>query len=221
MYQVTFTKEGFSSLLPSAADCGIVNKKGDNYMPKKNRSLPAPPTTAFGRRKAEEKEGDSLIADDIARAAAEGRLEEYLDKEMPDNDYARALASMMMGMTGMAGMTGVSSGMRPPDAGDATSEKEAVESVSPPPEDVVKAVHEGDVDGLKGLLQREHKRRSPEEQQAVGPEPQADKPVQTALEKDVLDRMMKIASENDVSVDWLVFRALKLYVAEYLKTGRL
>ena len=37
----------------------------------------------------------------MAQAAAEGKLDEFLKQEMPDNEYARNLASMMMGMTGM------------------------------------------------------------------------------------------------------------------------
>jgi 3-polyprenyl-4-hydroxybenzoate decarboxylase len=32
---------------------------------------------------------------------------------------------------------------------------------------------------------------------------------------------MHIASENHVTVDWIIMRALKLYLEEYRKTGRL
>ena len=45
----------------------------------------------------------------MAAAAAEGKLEDFLKQEMPDNEYARNLANMMMGMTGM--MSGSMPGM--------------------------------------------------------------------------------------------------------------
>src|SRR5512134_3924390 len=74
-------------------------------MADQERPLPKPPKTPFGRRKAgsEEKELD-LLADRMAEAAAQGKLGEFLGAELPDSEHARALASMMMGMTGMAGM---------------------------------------------------------------------------------------------------------------------
>ena len=41
------------------------------------------------------------------------------------------------------------------------------------------------------------------------------------IEKDMLDALMKVAFENKLSIDWLMARALKLYLEEYQKTGRL
>ena len=46
-------------------------------------------------------------------------------------------------------------------------------------------------------------------------------PAVSAPEKEVLDSLMKIASENNASIDWLILRALKLYIEEHEKTGRL
>ena len=42
-----------------------------------------------------------LTSDRMALAAAEGRLEEFLQHEIPEGDHARTLAMMMMGMSGM------------------------------------------------------------------------------------------------------------------------
>ena len=71
-------------------------------MSEKEKPLPRPPKTPFGRNRFEQREEDApLMADRMAAAMAEGKLEEFMKEEMPDNDYARALASMMMGMTGM------------------------------------------------------------------------------------------------------------------------
>jgi len=33
--------------------------------------------------------------------------------------------------------------------------------------------------------------------------------------------LLQIAEDNSVSVDWLILRAIKVYVQEYQKTGRL
>ena len=41
------------------------------------------------------------------------------------------------------------------------------------------------------------------------------------IEKDMLDTLMKIAFENKLSIDWLMARALKLYLEQYKKTGLL
>ena len=84
-------------------------------MSDKERPLPKPPNKAFGRKNNFEQGEDqsSLLADRMAAAAAEGKLDEFLKQEMPDNEYARNLANMMMGMTGMmpGGMPGM--GMNP------------------------------------------------------------------------------------------------------------
>ncbi|MDA8431962.1 MAG: hypothetical protein M0Z60_03245 [Nitrospiraceae bacterium] len=183
-------------------------------MSEKKRPLPEPQNSPFGRRRQQE-EAPSAMADDIARAAAEGRLEELFGKEIPDSEQARALVSMMMGMTGMASFA-------PPDE---APEKQPG-SLPPPPEEVLRAVEGGDVAGLKGLLRKEHERRSgsqggseapdvTERKQDAGP---ADRAV---VEKEVIDGLMRIASDNGVTLDWLILRALKVYVRDYRQTGRL
>jgi hypothetical protein len=78
----------------------------------KEKPLPKPPTSAFGRKERPDQEDQTtLLADRMAAAMAEGKLDEFLKQEMPDNEYARNLATMMMGMTGMmpAGGAAVSS----------------------------------------------------------------------------------------------------------------
>jgi hypothetical protein len=94
-------------------------------MSKKEKPLPTPPGTPFGGKKRYKvDEGkEPLMANEMAQAMAEGRLEEYLQNELPDSEYARKLTEMMMGMTGMM-----------------------------PPEDVVNAAEKGDVKGLIELL---------------------------------------------------------------------
>ncbi len=75
-------------------------------MKKKDNPLPKPPNSAFGRKNRFEQpdEQPTLMADRMAGAMAEGKLDEFIKQEMPDNEYARSLASMMMGMTGMLPM---------------------------------------------------------------------------------------------------------------------
>ncbi|MFI5295516.1 MAG: hypothetical protein ACHQ0Y_10880 [Thermodesulfovibrionales bacterium] len=183
-------------------------------MTEKERPLPEPAKRAFGRKgRHEESDGKPLMADEIALAAAEGRLEDFLHNEVPDNDYARTLVSMMMGMTGMASV------VTPPDTAGEAVLKDETANPSEPPEDVIAAVREGDTEEIKRLLQREHKKRSPGEETVA--ERQAETPSKPTVEKEVIENLVKIASDNDVSLDWLTLRALKLYVQEYQRTGRL
>jgi len=50
----------------------------------------------------EEKETQGpLIADQMAMAAACGNLDEFMQKNLPDNEHGAEAALMMMGMTGM------------------------------------------------------------------------------------------------------------------------
>ncbi len=71
-------------------------------MSKKERDLPKPGKTPFSRKRPEnEGQDDLLMADRMAMAAAEGRLNEYLEQEIPEGEYAKKLATMMMGMTGI------------------------------------------------------------------------------------------------------------------------
>ena len=167
------------------------------------------------------------MADKMAAAMAEGKLDEFMKEEMPDNDYARSLAAMMMGMTGMLppGAFPSSSGSGAEEHPTKTGEvKLSEETPSPvqPPEDVINAIHSGDVKSVMEILAREHRKRMPEEAYSpVEEEKKDDTPGLSDDEKETLDRLVKIASENRVSVDWMVLRALKLYIKEYQKNGRL
>jgi hypothetical protein len=196
-------------------------------MPKKERPLPKPPKSPFGKGRFEESREDApLMADRMAAAMAEGRLEEFMKKEMPDNEYARSLAAMMMGMTGMMPAT-----FSPPVGEEAEGHGRETEAVnltgeqSPatqPPEDVIRAVHAGDVKGVMELLAREHKKRMPEAESGAPDEASGEAAAGLGDgEKETLNQLMKIASENSVSIDWIVSRALRVYVSEYQKTGRL
>jgi len=183
-------------------------------MTEKERPLPEPSKKAFAKRGLrDDRDRKSLMADEIALAAAEGRLEDFLNKEVPDNDYARTLVSMMMGMTGMASV------VTPPDTAGGAVLKDETANPSGPPEDVIAAVREGDTEELKRLLQREHEKRSPGEGDVA--EGQTEAPSKPTIEKEMIESLMKIASDNEVSLDWLTLRALKLYVQEYQRTGRL
>ncbi len=184
-------------------------------MSEKERPLPDP---AFGRRgRYEEREGQKLMADEIARAASEGRLEEFMQEEVPDNDYARRLVSMMMDMTGMASVMDLK------DYAKASAPESGAESVAPPevPPGVAAAAREGDVQGLMGLLQKEFGKRFPGEERNSSEQIMTDKPLKPAIERDVIETLIKISADNDVTMDWLILRALKLYVQEYQRTGRL
>ena len=146
------------------------------------------------------------MADRMASAIAEGKLEEFLHKELPDNEHARALAKMMLGM----------SGILPPEKLSAPPS-----SPSLPPEDVLAAAGTGDIKGLVELLEREHRKRvsSPEglseEKEEAAPQDF------TQAQKEAIERMVRIASENDVTLDWIVLRAFKRYIEEYRRTGLL
>ena len=191
-------------------------------MSKDEKALPEPPATPFSRKRSFDKEEDApLMADKITAAMAEGRLEEFIQKELPDNEQTRALVSLMLQMTGMM----------PPEMPQAAKQEEKPEAAGggaegvPPasniPEDILKAVNTADVAGLVGLLRREHEKKT-----QAGPLPEAkeesshkeDKPV---IEKEIIDNLIRIASDNQVTVDWLILRALKLYVEDFRITGRL
>jgi hypothetical protein len=55
-------------------------RKRGNAMSKEERALPKPGKTPFSRKRREEEgQDDLLIADQMAMAAAEGKLDEYLE----------------------------------------------------------------------------------------------------------------------------------------------
>ena len=45
--------------------------------------------------------------------------------------------------------------------------------------------------------------------------------VDDRTEKEILDELLKIAYSNNLSLDWVFFRALKRFVDEYKETGNL
>lgn len=187
------------------------------------KPLPKPPKTPFGRQKQEEQEQSGpLFADRIAAAKMEGRVEEFLEAELPDNEQMRRLVSLMMGMTGLGPLEDVTAKrevMQDQSAG--ATQRETDTASGEVPEDVREAIQSGDVQGLMEMLRREHQKRTGTASagEAVSASPEAEAPA--ALEKEVLDRLIRISSQNNLSVDWLIMRAMKLYVEEYDKTGRL
>ncbi len=197
-------------------------------MSNKDKPLPKPPTKAFGRKNNfEQAEQPSLLADRMAVAAAEGKLEEFLKKEMPDNEYARNLASMMMGM---AGMVPGGSGMTAPEANTGEQHQEPGEQdTAEVPGDVREAIMGGDLESLMGLLRREHQKRNPNSpllksddapkaETAQGPASAAQQP---AINKELIEALIQIANDNSVTLDWIILRAIKVYVQEFQKTGKL
>jgi hypothetical protein len=198
-------------------------------MSNKEKPLPKPPNRAFGRKKqfGQEEEQGALLADRMAAAMAEGKLDEFLKQEMPDNEYARNLATMMMGMTGMlpAGVGQPSSLQREKTEEPSSAKSGTREQMSPAdeiPEDVKKAIQGGDVQGLMDMLRREHQKRMPGAE--TGPEEEAaapHSPDQPAIDKAIIDALIRIAADNGVTLDWIILRAIKVYVEEYRKTGKL
>jgi hypothetical protein len=191
------------------------------HMSDKEKPLPKPPSSPFGRRKRLERDEEDvpLMADQIAMAQAEGRLDEFLKRELPDNEHAKKLVSMMMGMTGM----GQGAALQPPAAEKAGSGAGSDTPRGQPPEDILNAVHAGDVQALMGLLERERRKLSPHERVEEGgddasAEPASEKP---SIEKETIDLLVGIAADNDLSLDWVIMRALRLYISEYRKNGRL
>jgi hypothetical protein len=200
-------------------------------MTKKDKPLPTPPNSAFGRKNRFEQpdEQSALMADRMAGAMAEGKLDEFIKQEMPDNEYARSLASMMMGMTGMLPMGGAPTAPPPIEQQLQSSGGVPAEQVLPTSEvpnevleDVRKAIEGGDVKSLMKLLQQEHSKRTPGSDPCTTEELIATPPPdQPAIDKDQVDALLQIAKDNSVSVDWLILRAIKVYVQEYQKTGKL
>jgi hypothetical protein len=41
------------------------------------------------------------------------------------------------------------------------------------------------------------------------------------IDKELIDALVRIAADNSVTLDWIIFRAVKVYVEEYRKTGKL
>jgi hypothetical protein len=195
-------------------------------MARKQKPLPTPPSTPFARKRPfeENETTEPLMTDRMAKAMADGTLEEFLKKELPDNEHARKLADMMMGMTGILPSEGFS--RKPVPKKEACSEKPDAarhDSAIQPPEDVVNAVKSADVKGLMELLKREHTKLQGGKDESDDKEKKDAESVrdQAVIEKEVIEHFTGIASDNNLSLDWLFFRALKRYVEEYQITGNL
>lgn len=198
-------------------------------MSEKEKPLPRPQGSPFGPGKRFEQEnGESpLFADELAIAASQGKLDEFMQRNMPDNEYAKSLTMMMMSMTGILPPEGSHS--MPKNGNEAASvDVDPSDKTIPEieaPGDAVNAIHSGDVKGLMEILEREHKKRMNDSDSSVRSEDQApygsQQDAQPNIEKEILGQLIKIAADNAVTLDWIVLRALKLYVKEYVKTGRL
>jgi hypothetical protein len=165
----------------------------------------------------------------MALAAAEGRLEEFFRRELPEGDHARSLALMMMGLSGLMpaeAPAGPPAAAAPPGPDRPSPEARPLEEPHLPPE-VLAAVQQGDVANLAGLLRAEHEKRSPPAAAGGEAPPPSAPPAapsaagRPAIDAAFIDGLMRIAADNDVSVDWLTLRAVRLYVEEYRRTGRL
>ena len=218
-------------------------------MSESDRPLPTPPRSRFGRDSQEEAgPASGMVSDRMALAAAEGRLEEFLQHEIPEGDHARNLAMMMMGMSGMMPPPGVSGPL--PGAPTGEPAVAAFVPAQPPlpdapggaagavPPEVLAAIEQGDVASLASLLRAEQERRTGEPFPGAGAAQPAPSPLATpgalppagagplaapraGIDAAIVDELIRIAAANDVTVDWLMLRAVKLYVEEYRKTGRL
>ncbi len=184
-------------------------------MADQEKPLPRPPRSRFRTEDQPAQEGGTpLNADQMASAMAAGKFEEYLAKTFKDNEQAKSLARMMMGLSGMGAMAG---------PGGASEEARTESTV---PKEISEAAASGDLKGLVDLLASEHQRRSGEPEteshedltESEGAEPSSK---EGHLDRETLDQLIRIASENKVSVDWVMARAVKLYVRDYKLTGRI
>jgi hypothetical protein len=189
---------------------------------KDKKPLPTPPNRK--KRFVREDEEAQLLSDKLAMAQSQGRLDELLEDELGENEQARKLVSMMMGMSGMDMSAAMHKGK---PAGSQMKEKTG--APEEPPEDVMLAAMSGDLSGLAQLLKRESEKRRGEGQTAASEgrerEPATPQPgnpqAEPVFERATIDQLIQMAAENGVSVDWLINRALTLYVRDHRSTGRL
>lgn len=214
-------------------------------MPKDKRPLPKPPKTPFGRKgPGSDLEDEELVADKMGMAMAKGEMDSFVEKELGGNENAARLASMMAGMTGMGQAFAPPSGQapkeaasgvtgRPEDTGGPGADPE-IKGIAPSDE-IMKATMSGDVKKLTALLKEAASKHGTEagsahpketaKQAIKETEPTAGDEAEARdipfMEKLLLEQLIKMAKENDVSVDWLMQRALKLYLQDYKNTGRM
>jgi len=105
-----------------------------------------------------------------------------------------------------------------------------------PSEEIMKATMSGDVKKLTALLKEaaagmgggSDKNSQHRVSDGAGAQESAsDNDAQPAgtsdgyMEKQQLEMLIRMASENGVSVDWIINRAIKLYLQDYQNTGRM
>jgi len=208
-------------------------------MSNKEKPLPRPPRRPFGpggrtgKRPEEPEKGQEglLLADEIQGAVAGGSLEEFLKEKFGGNEQAMKMAQLMLGLSGMMppGIPGVTISSTAGGEHGASETDKSTESTAPTGKaapEVIEAASRGDVEALKGLLRKEQEKRSGPAKPGVRKKgrhkpPEAGERPGRLMEKAVLEQLGRIASENSVSLDWVVARALALYVRDYLSTGRL
>lgn len=211
-------------------------------MPKEKKPLPTPPGPGRKRRSEEDSQDEPLIADKMGMAMATGDLDKFMKEEFEGSQNAHKLASMMMGMSGMAPGGIAPQGVTSQGAPTIPEEEQATSGETPsapPSEEIMKAAMAGDSKGLAEMLKKEHLKRQgagadvsdgktaemkdpAAESSKVGTTDEGSQASpEAAMEKEVLVKLMKIASENNVSIDWVINRALKLYVRDYAATGRI
>jgi hypothetical protein len=125
-------------------------------------------------------------------------------------------------------------------ADDETSNEHTVENPSEPSKEIINATMSGDTQALAQMLKEEFTKRQGGQPAPVSPEkdslklePAGDSSNNTKeaaghaegqaegqIEKHLLLKLIKIASDNDVTIDWVINRALKLYVRDHEGTGR-
>lgn len=188
-------------------------------MPGKKRALPEPPGRKGGGRTVPG--GEGLIFDELqmAMAGGEKKLEEFMKENLPEGKYARKLTELMMGMSGMAPLENPS---RAPG-------REM-------PEEMLHAARSGDVRELSKLLASERETKSAPAKEVKksgkGKKPAAATPKggealqteaggQSLMEKELVDSLYEISVDMGLPMDWLIQRALKLYIRKYRETGQL
>ncbi|UCE79511.1 MAG: hypothetical protein JSV13_02450 [Nitrospiraceae bacterium] len=196
-------------------------------MTKKDRPLPKPPKTPFGTKKffEEHKSDNALMFDRMARALVDGTMNEFIQQELPDSLYGRKLTELMMGLMGMMPIHGLnddSKDQKGMSVTDRTAGGETEPHSHEPPEDVQRAVQSGDVKLLMELLHREHKKRMPDTTSELSLDKDDHRSQEhLADNRNLLDHMIAIAAEHGVSQEWLLMRAMRLYIDAYNRTGRL
>ncbi len=186
-------------------------------MPKKTRQLPEPPGGPFGRRRPfSERDEAPGTADRLAAALMEGRLEEFMEEEFGDVPHAKELTMRMLGATGMMPAEAKTKpGKKTSRTKSAGTVKKGPGKSPNAPREVTKAAEEGDTKTLGTLLADEFRKRS------GGGVPQKEGPKETHFDKADIDTLLEIAAQNNVSLDWVMARAIKLYARDYRTTGRI